>query len=98
MGNAEADRQKAMAAVRAMFERYKKLAELRPKDHVVRYPISIHLPCINVATQDFDRQVMESLELVDAGLDGSVAYEMTIVPNLSNLNSMLHPLLLGTRT
>jgi acyl-coenzyme A thioesterase 13 len=38
--------------------------------------------------QDFDREVMESLKLVDAGIDGSVTYEMTITPNFSNLNSM----------
>jgi acyl-coenzyme A thioesterase 13 len=37
--------------------------------------------------QDFDREVMESMKLVDAGIDGSVAFEMTIVPNFSNLNS-----------
>jgi acyl-coenzyme A thioesterase 13 len=30
---------------------------------------------------------MENLRLVDAGLEGSVAYEMTITPNFSNLNS-----------
>ena len=29
---------------------------------------------------------MEGMELVDAGLDGSVVYEMTITPNFSNLN------------
>jgi hypothetical protein len=37
----EADRQKAMAAVRAMFERYKVLAARRPKDHVVSSIISL---------------------------------------------------------
>jgi acyl-coenzyme A thioesterase 13 len=42
--------------------------------------------------QDFDREVMDSLKLVDAGMDGSVAFEMTIGPNFSNLNSTnLHP-------
>lgn len=30
---------------------------------------------------------MENMQIVDAGLDGSVAYEMTITPNFSNLNS-----------
>jgi|TARA_R110002003_G_scaffold2545_3_gene24451 hypothetical protein len=37
--------------------------------------------------QDFDREVMENMKLVDARLDGSVVYEMTIAPNFSNLNS-----------
>lgn len=35
MSEPDAGRQKAMAAVRAMFERYKVLAARRPKDHVV---------------------------------------------------------------
>jgi acyl-coenzyme A thioesterase 13 len=35
MGNAEADRDKAMAAVKAMFERYKLLAARRPPGHIV---------------------------------------------------------------
>jgi len=38
--------------------------------------------------QDFDREVMLNLELVDATLDGTVTYEFFIAPNLSNLNSM----------
>jgi hypothetical protein len=37
--------------------------------------------------QDFDREVMENMKLVDATLDGTVTYEMTIAPNFSNLNS-----------
>jgi acyl-coenzyme A thioesterase 13 len=36
MSNQEADRQKAMAAVRAMFDKYKLLAAKRPEGHVVR--------------------------------------------------------------
>jgi acyl-coenzyme A thioesterase 13 len=35
MGDSEADRNKAMAAIRAMFEKYMILAEQRPKDHIV---------------------------------------------------------------
>jgi hypothetical protein len=35
MSDHEADREKAMAAVRAMFERYKLIAAQRPKDHIV---------------------------------------------------------------
>jgi hypothetical protein len=31
---------------------------------------------------------MENMKLVDATLDGTVTYEMTITPNFSNLNSM----------
>ncbi|KAH7074765.1 thioesterase family protein-like protein [Paraphoma chrysanthemicola] len=73
MGDAEEDRERAMAAVRAMFERYKLLAAQRPKEHI-----------------DFDREVMENLKLVDAGLDGSVSYEMTMTPNFSNLNNVMH--------
>ncbi|KAH7122769.1 thioesterase family protein-like protein [Dendryphion nanum] len=73
MADREADRQKAMRAVRAMFERYKRLSELRPTEHV-----------------DFDREVMERLELVDAGLDGSVVYELDIIPGFSNLNDVMH--------
>ena len=38
--------------------------------------------------QDFDREVMDYLKIVDAGLDGSVAYELYMAPNFSNLNSM----------
>lgn len=30
---------------------------------------------------------MENMKLVDAGLDGSVSFELTILPNFSNLNS-----------
>lgn len=32
---------------------------------------------------------MENLKLVDAGLDGSVTYDLYITPNFSNLNSMI---------
>jgi hypothetical protein len=35
MGDAQADRRKAMVAVQAMFEKYKLLAARRPKNHVV---------------------------------------------------------------
>jgi acyl-coenzyme A thioesterase 13 len=35
MGDPEADRNKAMAAVRAMFEKYHVLAARRPKNHIV---------------------------------------------------------------
>ncbi|CAO2649395.1 Nn.00g067800.m01.CDS01 [Neocucurbitaria sp. VM-36] len=73
MGDAVAGRNKAVAAVQAMFDRYKLLAARRPKDHI-----------------DFDRQVMEHLKIVDAGLDGSVAYELHIAPNFSNLNNVMH--------
>lgn len=31
---------------------------------------------------------METMKVVDAGLDGSVSYEMTVGPSFSNLNSM----------
>lgn len=37
--------------------------------------------------EDFDNQVMNSLELVDATPDGTVTYEMFMAPNFSNLNS-----------
>jgi hypothetical protein len=30
---------------------------------------------------------MENMKLIDASLDGTVTYEMTITPNFSNLNS-----------
>jgi acyl-coenzyme A thioesterase 13 len=86
MGDPEADREKAMAAVKAMFERYKLIAAQRPKDHIV----SMGITSANrqyLRDQDFDREVMESMKVVDAGLDGSVAFEMTIGPNFSNLNS-----------
>jgi hypothetical protein len=33
---------------------------------------------------------MENLKLVDAGLDGSVVYELFIAPNFSNLNGTIH--------
>ncbi|KAF1915570.1 thioesterase family protein-like protein [Ampelomyces quisqualis] len=39
---------------------------------------------------DFDREVMENMKLVDASLDGAVSYEMTIAPNFSNLNNVMH--------
>jgi acyl-coenzyme A thioesterase 13 len=35
MSDNEADRKKAMAAVRAMFQKYKLIAAQRPKDHIV---------------------------------------------------------------
>ncbi|EMD67618.1 hypothetical protein COCSADRAFT_34417 [Bipolaris sorokiniana ND90Pr] len=73
MSDPGADRQKAIAAVRAMFDKYKLLAEKRPKDHI-----------------DFDNQVMNSLELVDATTDGTVTYEMFMAPNFSNLNNVMH--------
>ncbi|KAI8940746.1 hypothetical protein NX059_002011 [Plenodomus lindquistii] len=73
MTSAVAGREKAMAAVRAMFARYKLLAAQRPTDHI-----------------DYDREVMANLKLVDAGLDGSVAYDLYISPNFSNLNNVMH--------
>ncbi|RMZ73295.1 thioesterase family [Pyrenophora seminiperda CCB06] len=71
--NPEANRQKAMAAVRAMFDKYELLEARRPKHHV-----------------DFDRQVMQDLELVDASLDGSVTFELYVALNFSNLNNVMH--------
>jgi acyl-coenzyme A thioesterase 13 len=85
MSDADANRQKAMGAVRAMFARYKLVAAQRPEGHVVRMPDPKSIP--HSYDQDFDAEVMESMKLVDAGLDGSVVYEMTITPNFSNLNS-----------
>lgn len=89
MGDPTADRKKAMAAVQAMFDRYKLLAARRPKDHIVRAFFAWETLSSNSADsrQDFDQQVMENLKIVDAGLDGSVAYELYIAPNFSNLNS-----------
>jgi acyl-coenzyme A thioesterase 13 len=88
MDDHEADRKKAMAAVRAMFEKYKLVAAQRPEDHIVSTTLYRLLMSAKLtAQQDFDREVMENLKLVDAGLEGSVAYEMTITPNFSNLNS-----------
>ncbi|KAF1851099.1 thioesterase family protein-like protein [Cucurbitaria berberidis CBS 394.84] len=73
MGDPEADRKKAIAAVQAMFDRYTLLAARRPKDHI-----------------DFDREVMENFKIIDAGLDGSVTYELYMAPNFSNLNNVMH--------
>ncbi|KAF2474298.1 thioesterase family protein-like protein [Lindgomyces ingoldianus] len=39
---------------------------------------------------DYDREVMNSLKLVDAGLDGSVIFELCMSPNFSNLNDVMH--------
>ncbi|ORY17619.1 thioesterase family protein-like protein [Clohesyomyces aquaticus] len=39
---------------------------------------------------DYDREVMKSLKLVDAGLDGSVVFELHVSPNFSNLNDVMH--------
>ncbi|KAF2181856.1 thioesterase family protein-like protein [Zopfia rhizophila CBS 207.26] len=66
-------RAKAMAAVQAMFDRYKILAAQRPTGHI-----------------DFDNEVMNNLKLIDAGLDGSVVYELFISQNFSNLNDVMH--------
>jgi hypothetical protein len=44
MSDQEADRKKAMAAVRATFERYKLIADRRPKDHIVSKPENQLLP------------------------------------------------------
>ncbi|KAF2008766.1 thioesterase family protein-like protein [Aaosphaeria arxii CBS 175.79] len=71
--DAEADRQKAMAAVQAMFQRYHLLSAQRPNDHI-----------------DFDREVMRNMKLVDAGMDGSVEFELLITPSYSNLNNVMH--------
>ena len=38
--------------------------------------------------KDFDNEVMNALELVDATLDGTVTYEMLMKPMFSNLNGM----------
>ncbi|KAF2106749.1 HotDog domain-containing protein [Lophiotrema nucula] len=76
MPSPEEDRQKAIRSVQAMFERYKLLADRRPKDHIV--------------LQDFDREVMNNLKIVDAGLDGSVQFELYMSPNFSNLNDVMH--------
>ncbi|KAJ4366985.1 hypothetical protein N0V83_007515 [Neocucurbitaria cava] len=73
MGDPVADRNKAIAAIQAMFDRYKLIAARRPEDHT-----------------DFDREVMENLKILDAGLDGSVSYELYMAPNFSNLNNVMH--------
>ncbi|PSN71607.1 hypothetical protein BS50DRAFT_570935 [Corynespora cassiicola Philippines] len=39
---------------------------------------------------DFDRQVMEDLKLVDAGIHGSVEFDLYISPDYSNLNDVMH--------
>ncbi|KAF2730329.1 thioesterase family protein-like protein [Polyplosphaeria fusca] len=39
---------------------------------------------------DFDRDVMDNLKIVDAGLDGSVEFELYVSPNFSNLNDVMH--------
>jgi acyl-coenzyme A thioesterase 13 len=79
-----------VAAVLAMFERYKLIAAQRPKDHIVSNILNflIGSDVLIHIDQDFDREVMENMKLVDATLDGTVTYEMTITPNFSNLNSM----------
>ncbi|KAF1998939.1 thioesterase family protein-like protein [Amniculicola lignicola CBS 123094] len=73
MVDSKDDRKWAIAAVEAMFERYRLLAAQRPTYHV-----------------DFDREVMENLKIVDAGMDGSVVYDLHISPNFSNLNDVMH--------
>ncbi|KAJ4379095.1 hypothetical protein N0V86_005136 [Didymella sp. IMI 355093] len=39
---------------------------------------------------DFDSVVMNNMELVDAGPEGSVEYELYIAPGFSNLNNVMH--------
>ncbi|USP75905.1 uncharacterized protein yc1106_03179 [Curvularia clavata] len=73
MSDQAADRRKAMAAVQALFDKYKLLEAKRPEGHA-----------------DFDNEVMNSLELVDATIDGTVTYEMFIKPSFSNLNNVMH--------
>ena len=85
MVESEAARAKAMAAVTAMFDRYKLLASRRPKDHIVKYDTRRLWHATN-DIQDFDREVMENLKLVDAGLDGSTTFELHMAPSMSNLN------------
>lgn len=75
-----------MAAVRALFDRYKLIAAKRPPGHVVRYSSPCGLPWTDHA-EDFDSEVMQSLELVDASPDGTVTYDMFMAPGFSNLNS-----------
>lgn len=33
---------------------------------------------------------MENLKIVDAGMDGSVSFELNVSPNFSNLNDVMH--------
>jgi hypothetical protein len=33
---------------------------------------------------------MENLKIVDAGIDGSVTFELNVSPNFSNLNDVMH--------
>ncbi|CAI6333250.1 unnamed protein product [Periconia digitata] len=39
---------------------------------------------------DFDSEVMKGLQIVDAGLDGSVTFELLMSSNFSNLNNVMH--------
>lgn len=39
---------------------------------------------------DFDSEVMDKLELITAGPEGSVEYELQISPGFSNLNDVMH--------
>jgi acyl-coenzyme A thioesterase 13 len=39
---------------------------------------------------DFDHTVMNTFKLVDAGMDGSVVYELHIAPCFSNINNVMH--------
>ena len=89
MSEHEGDRQKAMAAVGALFAKYKLLAAKRTKGHVVSTtPRNYAVLGYADSAQDFDSQVMDSLELVDATPDGTVAFDMVMAPSFSNLNSM----------
>jgi len=66
-------RRRAMAAVQALFDRYRMLAATRPAGHI-----------------DFDYDVMSNMKLVDAGLEGSVSFELYMSPKYSNLNDVMH--------
>jgi hypothetical protein len=47
MADRDRDRAKAIAAVEAMFERYRLLVAKRPKDHIVILPFPSRLPAFD---------------------------------------------------
>jgi hypothetical protein len=80
-------------AVAALLDRYKLIAAKRDPGHVVRCPRFQQSSWWRRATltiQDFDHTVMNTFKLVDAGINGSVVYELHIAPCFSNINSK-HP-------
>lgn len=61
-------------------------APKRRKGEMGREEVRLRDKLLIGPTQDFDRQVMKDLKIIDATMDGTVTFELYISPGYSNLN------------